>query len=265
MKPTALVFKDFRIKLISGSKRSANVSRSSYALSKMIRDLKGADVLDLGSGIGYMSIGALTMGAKKVVAVDVDNTEKIVRKNLQINNLTQSKLDFIRSDLFDKIPKDKKFDVIIANLPQHALPASTGAKSLKGKYGGYDGTDIVCRALSEARYYLRPRGRYYGSISELTNYERTLAIAKSLYDIGRYKTECKIMSPGEMKPFLSDKELLYHLKKLSEHGLINIRSENLMMPLTYKVKRYEFILKNKTKQRPPHLLSFGGLLHCFVF
>lgn len=236
-------FKNFEIKLFSGLRRSTGVSRSSYALSKVIPSLNNLEVLDLGCGIGYMSIGSIVMGAKRVVAVDIDDTEMIVRKNLKINGLTQHRLEFIRSDLFANIRKNRKFDVIIANLPQHALPASPASMMLSGKYGGYDGTDMVCRGLTEGAYHLKTGGRYYGSISELTNFRRTLSIARSIYSIRVLATDQKKMHSGEMLPFLKDSEVLNHLRNLKRAKLIKSIGRGLRMPIKYNVQRYEFTLK----------------------
>lgn len=236
-------FKDFKIKLISEPRRSTGISRSSYALSKVIADLNNLEILDLGCGVGYMSVGALLMGAKKVVAVDIDDTENIIRKNLKINGLAQRRLEFIRSDILENVGENIKLDVIIANLPQHALPASPASMMLSGKYGGYDGTDMVCRGLTEGVYHLRPGGRYYGSISELTNFRRTLSIARSIYDVRVLAVEQKQMNSGEMSPYLKDMEILNHLNKLSRARLIRYVGSSLKMPIRYKVQRCEFTLK----------------------
>jgi len=223
---------------MSGKRKSTGVSRSSYNLSKIIPELKNLEVLDLGSGIGYMSVGALLLGAKRVIAVDIDDVVPIIKKNLVINNLPKNKLKFCMGNLFENIGLHSKFDVIIANLPQHALPATSLARKLTGKYGGYDGTDIVCRSLAEAVYYLRANGRYYGSISELTNFKRTFLIAKSLYKVTNIFTIEKELKRGEMSPWISDQTLLTHLKKLKFLGMINFESKKGLV--TYKVHACEF-------------------------
>lgn len=239
--PHICKFKNFEFYLID--KKPISVSQSSYLLSKIIPLLKNLEVLDLGCGAGYFSIGAIYLGAKKVTAVDIVDMKRILSKNIKINHLPASKISFIKSDLFSNLSNGTKFDVIIANLPQHALPASPLAKKLKEKYGGYDGTDLVCRGLAEGAYFLRPKGRYFGAISELTNFQRTLTIAKSLYKIKVRKRVIKKLRENEMTPYVSDLELIKHLSKLKKERLIKYTGDGFKTPLKYIVYLCEFILK----------------------
>lgn len=248
-------FGDYKIYLTGGRKKSTGVSRASFLLSKIIPPLYNMDVLDLGCGIGYMSVGALSRGARKVIASDLNNVEGILRKNIKINDFDQKKLIFIKSDLFSNIPKNIKFDVIIANLPQHALPATSVAKKLKGKYGGYDGTDLVCRAFTEGVHYLKHGGRYYGSVSRLTNFKRTIILAETLYKVKIIKTVLKTLDKNEMTPYISEQEFYNHLKKLKEKKLIEY--VNNKGTIKYKVHLCEFILKDQQCLRPFLGLQLG--------
>jgi len=241
-----IIFKNKIVKLVGASSKNVGISSSSLNVSSILTDLKGMTVLDIGCGIGYMSIGTLLSGAKKVVATDVCDIEKQLRKNLKLNNIKQNKLLFYKSYLFDSIPNKLKFDVIIANLPQHALAANAKAKELKGKYGGYDGTDLVSRSLAEAFFYLNPNGRYFGSISKLTNYKRTLAIAKSLYQIRLKKAIEKNIDPKEMLPYVTEKEFLNHLERLRKSGLISFSGNGKNIPIKYQVNYYQFNKKALT-------------------
>lgn len=235
-------FDDYKIYLAGGTEKSTGVSRASFLLSKIIPPLHNLDVFDLGCGVGYISVGALSKGAKKVIASDSKNVERILRKNIKVNNFDQKNLTFFKSDLFSNIPENIKVDVIIANLPQHALPATPVAKRLKGKYGGYDGTDLVCRSLTEGIHYLKHQGRYYGSISRLTNFKRTIVLAKTLYKLKIIKTVLKTLDKNEMNPYVSEQQLYEHLKKLKQKGLIEYVNNRGIVK--YKVHLCEFVLKN---------------------
>ncbi len=237
---TNVYFKNQIIKLVGASSKNIGVSKSSLNMASILTGLKGANVLDIGCGIGYMTIGALLLGAKKVVATDIHNVENKLKKNLQLNNIDSKKLLFYKSYLFDKIPNNLKFDIIIANLPQHALPAKIESKKLEGKYGGYDGTELVSRSLAEAVFYLKPKGKYFGAISELTYYKRTLLIAKSLYKINPKLVIQKTIQNNEMYPYLTENEFLNHLKTLRKNKIITFTGNGKNIPIKYKVAYYQF-------------------------
>lgn len=243
MKISSFKFKNFEILLINEKRSSTMVSQSSQLLVQIIPLLSGCKVLDLGCGIGYFTVGALYLGAREVVAVDIEDVKEILKKNVKINQFDSRKVIFIKSDLFSKLPKNVKFDVIIANLPQHALPATPSAQKLKGKYGGYDGTDLVCRALTEGAYYLQPNGKYFGAISELTNFKRTLSIARLLYNVKIRSHIVKTLRSKEMLPHVKDEELFDHLNKLKQKTLINYTGNGIKKPIQYIVHLCEFILK----------------------
>ncbi|OHA61953.1 MAG: hypothetical protein A2117_00085 [Candidatus Wildermuthbacteria bacterium GWA2_46_15] len=235
-------FQDLAVQLFGKNRRATGISRSSRALSNIIPSLKNLTVLDLGCGVGYMTVGALRLGARRVVALDTEDIQRLLLQNVEINRFSPKAAKFQKSDLFSTLRKGIKFNVIVANLPQHALPATPSAKKLRGKYGGYDGTDLVCRALTEGAYYLKRGGRYFGSISRLTNFRRTMTIADSLYKIKIRKTITKTLDHNEMAPYLTDARLLEHLAALRKQGLIEYKI-NKHEQIEYKVHLCEFILK----------------------
>ncbi len=80
-------------------------------------------MLDMGTGSGILSIGALALGAKKVVAVDIDeNSARIAKENLDINSASFSSSDYtvLCADVLgeEKLNAeiDIKYDVIAANI-----------------------------------------------------------------------------------------------------------------------------------------------------
>ncbi|MBQ9941138.1 MAG: 50S ribosomal protein L11 methyltransferase [Clostridia bacterium] len=80
-------------------------------------------LLDMGTGSGILSIGALVLGAKKVVAVDIDeNSARIAKENLDINSHSFASDDYtiictnvLESNTLDS-RIDIKYDIITANI-----------------------------------------------------------------------------------------------------------------------------------------------------
>ncbi len=94
----------------------SDVTLSSEIVHSSLDDLSGKEVLDIGTGTGIEAIFAARMGAKKVDAIDItDQALDCAKHNVAINNLSD-KVAVFKSDIFSNI-KDKKYDLIIANLP----------------------------------------------------------------------------------------------------------------------------------------------------
>lgn len=237
-------FKNSEIKILECHGQGVNTSRSSIILSEILpKTFDGLNVIDLGCGTGYMSIGALKLGAKSVLATDIEDVSAVLFKSVGENNINTKKINFCVSNMFDEIYFDKKFDIIIANLPQHALPATKIAKKLFGKYGGFDGSDLVCKAITEGYFLLRKGGSYYGAISELTNHNRTFGLANTCYSCKILKTVTKELRKDEMSPFISDREVIDHLLRLRTEGIINFLSNSNGNNITYKVHLVELTTK----------------------
>ena len=74
-------------------------------------------VLDVGTGTGVQAIIAAKRGAKKVLAIDIDdNSLKNAEENIKLHKL-EKVVELRKSDLFDNIKEDEKFDLIISQLP----------------------------------------------------------------------------------------------------------------------------------------------------
>jgi len=94
---------------------SSDISFSTKALSKNLKDVSGKEVLDIGTGTGIEAIIAAKMGAKQVDAVDVScQAITCAIHNVKLNNLEKC-VSVFESDIFSNIRK--KYDIIIANLP----------------------------------------------------------------------------------------------------------------------------------------------------
>ncbi len=92
-------------------------------------DFKNKSVLDMGSGTGVLAILAAMKGAKSVDAIDIDNWCYVnAMENVERNN--HKEINVFEGDV--SLLKDKKYDVIIANINRNILLADipSYAKSL---------------------------------------------------------------------------------------------------------------------------------------
>lgn len=124
-------------------------------------------VADIGTGSGLFAILAAKKRAQ-VYATDIsDEAIKITKQNALLNNVTiecRSGTNFAGTN--------KKFDVILANLPQK-LVLTTGTEDI-GADGGLNGNSILLNFLNEARLHINKTGRIYIFIYTLTDYLSTL-------------------------------------------------------------------------------------------
>ncbi|TDM11962.1 class I SAM-dependent methyltransferase [Macrococcus lamae] len=92
------------------------------AFKKMIPDLKGAHVLDLGCGYGWHCEYAVAEGAEHVVGVDI--SEKMIERAKQQPNA--DKITYIQGSLDDLEGlnfETHEFDVVMSSLALHYLPS----------------------------------------------------------------------------------------------------------------------------------------------
>ena len=89
-------------------------------LEKTVKD--GDDMIDLGCGSGILSIGALLLGAKEALAVDIDPiAEKIAYENAAMNGITPDNYTVLIGDVLSDTALqeklcEKKYDVVAANI-----------------------------------------------------------------------------------------------------------------------------------------------------
>ena len=111
------------------------------------------DVLDIGTGSGYLALNAASNpNVSSVVAVDI-NPEAVKAAKLwaQTRNVT---VDVRQGDLFEPI-HEEVFDLIMFNAPY--LP-SEGEPDEPSWSGGATGKEVLIRFLDEAKNYLKPEG-----------------------------------------------------------------------------------------------------------
>ena len=73
-------------------------------------------VVDVGTGSGILMIAADRLGASEIYGVDIDELAvESAKENLNLNNIGEDKAHVFQGDLISVL-KDKKFDVVVANI-----------------------------------------------------------------------------------------------------------------------------------------------------
>jgi len=171
-------------------------------------------VIDVGTGSGFLAILAAKLGGQ-VYGTDNDKDAiKLAKKNADKNNVS---IDFRQGNYFANL--HKKFDVIVANLPQEIVhkryQKAIGKQLTQSFDGGPDGNKQVLKFLDTAKNYMHDKSRIYIIVYTVTNYDQTL---KKI--IKNYNTRLIAFDSGPTKEFIEDNISWY--KKLNEVGKIRI-------------------------------------------
>ena len=122
-------------------------------------------ILDIGTGSGAIIVSLLDyLPNAKGVGVDISVDALIVAKENSEKIGVTGRIGFVRSDVFSKLPLEKKFDIIVSNPPY--IPAGDIAgldkdvqQEPRGALdGGTDGLDFYRRITAEAMDHMAEEG-----------------------------------------------------------------------------------------------------------
>lgn len=155
----------------------------------------GSEVLELGLGSGVLAILAGLRGARRVVALDVnDRAPELARENWIANGLDPAAADFRRSNLWSALDSNSgatnasdatntakasdapRFDLVWSNPP--VLPDLGEARQFKHnrddfEVSGADGRIVLDAVLSGAGQFLKPDGQLLTIATSLQGWRRT--------------------------------------------------------------------------------------------
>ncbi|MEM4331047.1 MAG: methyltransferase [Candidatus Pacearchaeota archaeon] len=121
-------------------------------------------VMDMGSGSGILAeCCAKFLKKENILCVDIQEEA--------INLLKKKGFIVIKSNLFEKIPKEK-FDLIIFNPPYLPLDKREPKSSRIETTGGKKGDELILKFLKESKRYLKKEGKIFLLISSLTPLNR---------------------------------------------------------------------------------------------
>jgi ribosomal protein L11 methyltransferase len=113
----------------------------------------GADILDVGTGSGILSIIGLKLGASHAVATDIDpNAIRATEENFEINGVAKDQAEVIRVNILD--PEEaksfyekndgRKYDIVVANiLADVIIPLSALVMPLLKEDGVFIASGII--------------------------------------------------------------------------------------------------------------------------
>ncbi len=134
---------------------------------EMFSDGDKLDILDIGTGSGCIAIALaknLPVEAK-IIACDIsDDALSVAEENRSAHNL-EDKITFVKSELFENIRPESKFDFIVSNPPyvterdyQNLPKQIKEYEPACALLGGEDGLDVIRRIIKQAKDYLKPEG-----------------------------------------------------------------------------------------------------------
>jgi ribosomal protein L11 methyltransferase len=133
--PRAYACHDGRVHLIMApgafGSGEHETTASCLELIETLPEVKGANLLDLGSGTGILAIAALKLGARRALCVDTDPAAvRTCRANCELNGVSE-KVEHL-CGLLDHVAAEP-FDLILANLYGDILLAVADVLVAKGR------------------------------------------------------------------------------------------------------------------------------------
>jgi len=195
------------------------IPRSGLALCQHLIDVVDEEVFDIGTGdSGILGIHCYTLGAKSVIACDID--PKVIA---WAKRHGPSKISWIVGDTYTMLKNSQRFDLIVSNPPQ--LPMEH--PGIFHDYGGWDGRSCIKKIINGAPHYLKTRGKLlllvFDFLSTLERYGPEQSITEMITSQGlRYKVvgeyTKQIRSEGETRKSLDWIQKIYPWYQFSEES-----------------------------------------------
>jgi len=157
-------------------------SEDTFLLAETLseNDIKEKNVLEIGTGTGFIAILCAKMNAKTVTATDIKpKSIQCAKRNAELNKV---KITILHGDLFEPV-KGKTYDTIIFNppyLPQDPIHDKYLTEDDKlDLIGGEKGIETTIRFLKNLKKHLKNNGKAYIVTSTLSHINEIIKTAKN--------------------------------------------------------------------------------------
>ncbi len=189
-------------------------------ISKLIVDVpnvKDAKVLDVGCGIGSLSIFFKKKGAAEVTALDVvDKHIELVKKNAKKHNV---EIKALKSNLYENVKE--KYDIIfcdVSGIPSTICDFTDWYPNNIPK-ADETGNNLVLKSIEGAKKYLKRGGKFYVLSSTLSDQNQVIK------KFDKHFTEWSMFSKTKKWKVVFEKHLPFS-KGLEECYKMKIINEN---------------------------------------
>jgi release factor glutamine methyltransferase len=135
-------------------------SDDSFLLESSLRLREGSCVLDMGTGTGIQAIKAALLGARRIIAIDINPfASRCAAKNVRLNGLAAF-INVVTGDLFNSLREGILFDAILFNPPYVWTASSEYDQGWleKAWAGGLRGRAVISRFIESIVSYLKVGG-----------------------------------------------------------------------------------------------------------
>ncbi len=131
----------------------------------LVKDKNNISIIDMCTGSGAIAVSiAKYTNVDKIYAVDISEKALEIAKKNAIKNNVNEKIEFINSNMFEKVNCNMKFDIIVSNPPYietnviNNLEIQVQKEPKIALDGGRDGLDFYRRLLIDSKKRLKDFG-----------------------------------------------------------------------------------------------------------
>jgi release factor glutamine methyltransferase len=149
--------------IISGDENVYSPNDDSYLIADCLDIRERSFVLDMGTGTGILGIKATQLGARRVLAVDINpSASRCAVRNIKLNGLVDQ-IGVLTSDLFSSLREGAWFDVVVFNPPYLKTPESEQTQGWleRSWAGGPNGREVLNRFIACLPKYLKTDGKLF--------------------------------------------------------------------------------------------------------